>query len=241
MRVVDEGGSEPVSNQLDAGIREHVGLVRRVGHHPDIHQLGELVDGVVALVHQRRGERIVRAQALELGIDLRDLAHRGVGLTRRIADVLIDIGAQRLDALRGRIQLLGQRLRRRQRDALGGLVAGIRRQRLQRGGEVAERRFERAIAAGRSIDALQLAQNIRHLVGIGAAGSFRAQLALDEQIELAVDAGGLDAVAEGPAGDLDLVGILIDVAGRLRVGDVRRNDRERRLVGAQARHRGGKG
>jgi hypothetical protein len=52
---------------------------------------------------------------------------------------------------------------------------------------------------------LQLAQNIRHLVGITAAGSFGAQLALDVLIELAVDAGDLDAGANATAGQFDLV------------------------------------
>ena len=138
----------------------------------DVNQLRQVVDGVVALIHQRRGERIGRTQSLELGIDLRDLAHIGVGLSRRIADVLIDIGAKRLDSLRRRIQLLGQRLRRRQRHALRRGVARAARQRLQRGGEIVERRFKRAVAAGRAIDALQLAQDIRGLVGIAAAARF---------------------------------------------------------------------
>ncbi len=241
LRVVDEGGCEACADQLNTGVGEDAGLVRRIGHDPDVHQLRQRIDGVVALIHQRRGERIGRAQALKLGVDLRDLGQIGVGLSRRIADVLIDIGAKGLDPLRRRIQLLGQRLRRRQRHALRRGVARTVRQRLQRGGEVVERGFKGAVAARRAVDALQLAQDIRRLVGIGAAGSFRAQLTLDEQIELTVDAGGDDGRADAAAGDLDLVGVLGDVTRGLRVRDVRRDDRKRRLGGAQTGHRGGEG
>jgi len=88
---------------------------------------------------------------------------------------------------------------------------------------------------------LQLAQNIRGLVGKATAGGFGAQLALDKQIELAIDAGDLDARAGATAGQLDLVDVLGDVAGRIRVGDICRRDRKRDLVGAQAGHRCGKG
>jgi hypothetical protein len=112
---------------------------------------------------------------------------------------------------------------------------------LQRGGEVVERIFDRAVAAGGAVDALKLAQDIRDLVGIAAAGSLGAKLALHEQVELAVDAGDRDRRAGGAARDLDLVRALVDIAGRLRVGDIRRDDRQRRLVGAQTRHRSGQG
>ena len=61
-------------------------------------------------------------------------------------------------------------------------------------------------AAGRAIDDLQLGQNARHLVGIGAAGGFGAQLGLDELVELAVDAGDADARAGVAGRRLDLVG-----------------------------------
>jgi len=66
------------------------------------------VDGLVALIHQRRGGRIGWLQSPQLGVELRDLGHRGIGLTHRNVDVLLGIGTQRLNALRRRIELLRQ-------------------------------------------------------------------------------------------------------------------------------------
>jgi len=86
---------------------------------------------------------------------------------------------------------------------------------------------------------LQLGQNGRHLVGIGAAGCFGTQLGLDELIELAVDAENTDACAEIAGRRPNLNAALGNVTGRLRVGDIRRNDRERRLVCTQPGHRSG--
>ena len=102
-------------------------------------------------------------------------------------------------------------------------------------------RAEGTVAARRSVNVLQLRENIRRLVGVGTSRCFRAQLALDVKIELAIDAGDLDAGADAPAGYFDLVDALADIARRLRVGDVGRYDTQRGLVGAQAGHRGGEG
>ena len=234
-------GGLAVADELNAGIGKDAGLVGGVGDGPDIHQFRELVDRAIALIHQRRGGRIGRTQSLQLHVDLGDLGHGRVGLDHRVADILFDVRAQRLDARRRCIQLLRQRLRRRQRRDLRRLAARICRQRLQCRGEIAQRRFQRTAAAGRPVDVLQLAQNIRHLVGVGATGGFRAQLALDVDIELAVDAGDLNARARAAAGDLDLVDALADIARRLRIRDIRRYDRKRGLVGAQAGHRSGEG
>jgi len=77
------------------------------------------------------------------------------------------------------------------------------------------------------------------LVGIGAAGSFGTQLSLYELIELAVDAGDADAGAGIACQRLDLVAPLGDIAGRLRVCDIRRHDRKRCLVRTQTGHRNG--
>ena len=230
------------ADQLDAGVGEHAGLVGAVGDDADVHQLRELVDGVVALVHQRRRRRIGRVHALQPRIELRDRVHRDIGLPDRHADVLLDIGAQGLDALRRRVELLRQRLRRRQHRRLRRIRAGACRQRLHRGGEIAEGVFQRAVLARRAVDVLQLAQDIGDLVGVSAAGGLGAQLRLDILIELAVDA--VDAHARaiaGAAGEFDLVDVLGDIARRLRVGDVGRDDTQRGLVGAQAGHRGGEG
>jgi hypothetical protein len=81
-------------------------------------------------------------------------------------------------------------------------------------------------------DCSAVVKDIRYLGGVAAARGFRAQLVLDEHVERTVDAGGGDGRAEAAATDLDLVGALGDVTGRLRVGDIRRDDRKRRLVGA---------
>ena len=51
--------------------------------------------------------------------------------------------------------------------------------------EIRKGGFERAGVAGRSVDGLQLRQDARDLVGVGAAGRFGAQLGLYELIELA--------------------------------------------------------
>ena len=91
-------------------------------------------------------------------------------------------------------------------DRSAPMAARAVRQRLQRRGEIVERVFQRAVAAGRAVDALQLAQDVGDLVGIAAARGFGAQLALHEQIELAVDAGDRDRRAGAAARDLDLVG-----------------------------------
>ena len=53
------------------------------------------------------------------------------------ADILLDVGAQRLNALRRRVQLLRQVLRRGHGRDLRGRGARIRRQRLQRRREIA--------------------------------------------------------------------------------------------------------
>jgi len=83
-----------------------------VGDGPDVHQLRQGVDRVIALIFQRGRLRIGRAQSLQPGVDGGDRGHRRIGLADAGADILIDVGAQRLNALRCRIQLLGQRLRR---------------------------------------------------------------------------------------------------------------------------------
>src|ERR1700744_6075509 len=106
---------------------------------------------------------------------------------------------------------------------------------------VVELRSWASADAARALDALELAQDVVHLVGIGAARGFRAQLVLHKQIKFAIDAVDLDGRAVGTARDLDLVRVLGDITRRPRVGDVGRDDRQRRLVGAQARHRSGKG
>jgi hypothetical protein len=115
------------------------------------------------------------------------------------------------------------------------------RQCLQRGGELVQRGFERTAVAGRAIDTLKLLQDVGHLVGVTAAAGLGAQLVQHVAVELPADAGRHRRRAEVAGGDLDLVRRLDDVTRRLRVGDVRGDDRERGLVGTQTAHRTGEG
>ena len=103
------------------------GLVGVIGSDADVHQLRQQVDRLIALIHQRRGGRVGWLQSPQLGVDLRDLGHRGIGLTHRNVDVLLGIGTQRLNALRRRIELLRQRLRRRHRRDLRRWIPRVRR------------------------------------------------------------------------------------------------------------------
>ena len=160
---------------------------------------------------------------------------------RRGAEILLDVGAQRLDALGGDVELRRQRLRRTDRNRLRRRRARAGRQRLQRGGEIVQRGFERAAVAGRAIDILKLLQNVGRLVGIAAAAGLGAQLVQHIAVDVAADAGRLRRRAEITGGDFDLVRRLGDVTRRLRVCDVRRDDRQRGLVGTQTAHRTGKG
>ena len=123
---------------MNAGIGEDADLIGGVGDSPHVHQPGQRVDRVIALVFQRGRLRIGRVQSLQPGVDGGNRRHRRIGLADTGADVLIDVGAQCLNALRRRIQLLGQRLRRGQGDRLRGLATRTRRYRLQRRSEIAE-------------------------------------------------------------------------------------------------------
>ena len=64
------------ADQLHAGIGEHRHLVLTVGDDPDVHQLRQLIDVLVALVEQRRRRCVGLAAVLQLVIDERDLRHR---------------------------------------------------------------------------------------------------------------------------------------------------------------------
>ena len=110
-----------------------------VGDDPNVHQLRQLIDVLVALVEQRRRRCVGPAVVLQLVVDDRDLLHRIVGGGDGIVDAGLGVGAQVLDALRGGVELLRQRLRgiddadaRRRRIRTG-------RQRLHRGGQLVER------------------------------------------------------------------------------------------------------
>ena len=148
------------ADELKAGCRVDRRLVRAVRDDPDVHQLREIVDGVVALIHQRCGSVVVRRKALQLRIEFRDLRQVVIGLNDRSPDVLLRVRTQRLNSLRRGIQLLRQRLRGRQGQGSRGRGARIRRQRLQRRGEIVVCGLERSGAARRPIEALQLAQHI---------------------------------------------------------------------------------
>jgi hypothetical protein len=211
-------------------------LVGAAGGNANVHQLRKLIDGAVALIHQVRGGGIVRAQALELVVELGNLLHGRVGLPDRNVEILLHVGAQGLDALRRGVELLRHRLRGLRRRDLRRRTARRRRQRLQRRREIRECVFERAGSAGRPVSRLQLGQHARHLVGIGAARGFRTQLRLHELIERTVDAGDPDARSDVTGRLGNLVDGPGDIARRLRVADIRRYDRERCLIRAQRRH-----
>ena len=229
-----------ISNKLNAGGRKDVDRGATVdGAHVDIFR--QVVDGAVALILQRRGRRVGRAQALKLGVDRRDLLQVGVDLRHRVADVLVDVGAQRLDALRRRVDLLRQCLRRAQRRRLCRQSGRVGLERLDGRGEIVEGRFQRAGASGRAVDALQLPEDIRDLVGIAGAAGLGTQLPLNELIEVTGNARDQHRGAGAAARHLDLIDGLGGVAGRIRVGDIRRRNRKRGLVGTQAGYRTGKG
>ncbi|MEY9127753.1 hypothetical protein ABIA09_007315 [Bradyrhizobium yuanmingense] len=160
---------EPGADQLDAGRGVDVGLVRIVGGDADVDIFRQRVDGLVALVHQRCGRGIVGRQALEPGVDVGDLLHGRIGGLRRIAEILFDVGAQRLNALGGDVELRRERLGRPERNGLRRRRTRAGRQRLQRRGELVQRAFERAGIAGRAVDILKLLQDVGHLVGVAAA------------------------------------------------------------------------
>ncbi len=221
---------------MHAGIGEDLDLVVAAVDDANIHQLRQLVDILVALVLQRRGRGIVGAGALQLGVELGDLLHRIVGGVDRRVEPVLRLAAQRLDAVRHAVELLRQRLRRIEHADAGRLAVGAGRQPLHRADKLVERGFQRAGVAGRAIDGLQAAEHRRTQVGIGCAGLLGADLLLQVQIELAVDAGDIDVGSDRTGNRLHLVDGLADVARRFGVGDIRRRQRQRELVGAQARH-----
>src|SRR6202012_4027766 len=92
------------ADKLNACRGQDADLIGAVGDRLDVHETGQVIDGVVALVLQRRRRRIVWTQALQLGIERGDRLQVVVGLIYRRPDVLLDIGAQRLDALRRYIE-----------------------------------------------------------------------------------------------------------------------------------------
>src|SRR6185369_10026805 len=91
-------------------------------------------------------------------------------------------------------------------------------------------------AAGGAVDRLQAAQHRGAQVGVRRAGLLGADLLLQIQVEFAIDAGDADAGADRTGVRLDLVDGLADVARRVGIGDVRRRQRQPKLVGAQPRH-----
>ena len=113
-RAVVESRSHARTDELNAARGEDIDFIVAAGDCPDVHQVRQVVDGGVALILQRRGSGIGRAQALKFRIDGGNLLQVGIGLRRRRADILVDVRAQRLDALRGAIELLSQCLRRTQ-------------------------------------------------------------------------------------------------------------------------------
>ena len=195
-----ELGSEPRADELNTGRGKHVGLVGAIDRDLDVDQVRQVVDGAVALILQCRGGRIGRTQALKFGVDRGNLLHVGIGLRHRVADVLLDIGAQRLNALRCRIELLRERLRRAQRRGLGRQSGRRGLKRLDRGGEIVERRFQRAGASGRAVNALKLGKDIRGLIGKTRAAGFCPQLALNERVDVTADAGDQSRGAGTPVG-----------------------------------------
>ena len=178
---------------------------------------------------------------MQLDIEPRDLLQGVVGAVDGIGDPSLGIGAQRLDPLRRRVELLRHRLRGIDDADARRLRIRAGRQALQRGQELVVGVLDRAGGVGIAVDPLQIGQEARAHVGVAGTRRLGAKLGLQEFVELAVDAVDQDARAVLAGGTGGLVQRLLDVARRLRVGDVRRHERQRGLRGAQARHRGGKG
>ena len=89
----------------------------------DLMARAETDNRAVALILQRRGVVVVGRKALQLRVEFRNLRHGIVGLGDGGRDVLFRVRAQRLNALRRRVQLKRKRLRRRQGKGPRGLRA----------------------------------------------------------------------------------------------------------------------
>ena len=220
------------ADQLQAGIGVDADAVAGLDD-VDVHQLRQLVDVGIALVEHGRGGGAVVAQSRDLLVELGDLGHRLVGFADRVGDAELSRAAQRLDALARGVETLRELLRRADDRAARRAVVRARRQRLQRIGEAVVDRLERADGAGISVDTLQPVVELRAQVGVRGAGILHAQLFLDVLIERALDRADAHADTGVAAADRDLDEGLADVARRVGVGDVTRNDREPGLGGGQ--------
>ena len=85
---------------------------------PDVHQLGQLIDVVVALIRQRRIRGVARRRMpASWRVDRRDLLHRVVGGRDRVGEAVLGVAAQRLDVGGHAVERLRQHLRGAQHDA----------------------------------------------------------------------------------------------------------------------------
>ena len=225
------------ADELNAGIREHRDLIVVALHNIDVHQLRKIVDGLVALVLERSRRGVVLRRGSKLLVDVGDARHGVVGALHRVREAELRVAAQALDIGGHAVELLGQHLRRAQNRAARGSGIRRRRQSLQRCREVVVYGFERAVGSWRAVDALQPVVELGAHVGITGARAFDPHLALHELIELALNSGDVDADASLAGSALDLDRRLADIARRLRVRHVGRNDGQPRLRGAQAGHR----
>jgi hypothetical protein len=161
----------------------------------DVHQLCELVDGLVALVLEHGRGIVVRTAGGQLLIDAGDLLQCLVGQYDVVGNAEISLAAQRLHAVGHAVELLRQRLRGAEQGGPCRRRIRARRQGLRRGGEIIEHRVERGGRPRLAEDPLQLIVKTRALGGEGAAGRFRPQLSLHELIEHTVDRIDANAVA----------------------------------------------
>ena len=223
-------------DELLAGAGEDRNLVVGVLHDVDVHQLGELGDVLVALILERRRGAV--------GAEAPSSCWLIWAICCNAVFAVCTPSAMPCSAwVRSCWMVVVIELRFCASACAAPITAvwseyepGLVDSACNAAGEIVVDRVERGRRSRRAVDLLELLIELRGGVGVGVAGSFRPQLALQQRVEIAIDAGDVDAGAGlAGGGDLDLIGALVDIAGRVGVRHVAGDHREALLGRIDAR------
>ncbi len=196
----------------------------------DIHVLGQRLQRRVALVEQPRRRLPEAGRRADLAVELIERLQRGVHGVDRVAEVAIRLQPQGFELVGQAGNLGGQGVRRVHEIAARRgefRLVGIGLHAIEEGAHVAVERIVRSRRAEQVLDVLVVIVHRAERLGLRG---LHDRCVLQVAVDLAGDVVDLHPVAHAADIHRRLVDLLARVAGRIHVGDVLRQDRQRFLV-----------
>ena len=232
--LVEIEGDRLAVDQEIAAVGEHPDGATVALEHPDVQKLGQPVDRLVAPVGDIGKSQLIVEPGVDLGIELGDFLQSEIGFGDRVVETDLGLLAHRLNVVRQPVELVRQGRRVIDRTVPGGEGIGRRGELLQGIVETAEDRVERVGLSRPAEHGVDPVEKLRAGIDLRADRHFRAQLLLQESVDIALDVAerdtGRDAARQ--LGDRQLH--LARIARRVRIGDVARRKVDRRIGDAQA-------